>query len=142
MDDAGRRSGGEMGSYAGKDRSAGEIVKDIVANAHEIIRAELRLAKAEVREEGRKAIHGGTVLAAGAVTGLYGIGFVLAAITAALALVMPWWAAALIVGGVLVIAGAIALQLGLKRWKQAHTPEKAVTEMKENVEWLKRQTKS
>lgn len=142
MEDIGRRTGGELGSYAGTDRSAGEIVKDIVANAQEIIRSEVRLAKAEVREEGRKAIQAGTALATGAVTVLYGIGFLLAAATAALALVMPWWSAALIVGAVLAIAGGIALSIGLNRWKLVHAPDKVVSDVKENVEWLKHQTRS
>lgn len=144
MNDPAKRASGELGeySYGTSERSAGDIIKDIVTDAQGIIRSEVRLAKTEIREEARKAIAASTLLAAGAVIMLYGVGFLLAAATAALALVLPWWAAALIVGAVLAIGGGAALSAGIKRWKLVHPPEKIVAEVKENVEWLKRQTKS
>lgn len=145
MDDPGKAAGGQLGEYgySTRDRSAGDIVKDIVANAQDIIRSEVRLAKAEIREETKKAVGAGTALGAGAVMALYGLGFVLAGIAALLALVMPGWAATLIVGVVLLIIGGIAISVGLNRWKAVHTtPERAIADVKENAEWLKRQTKS
>ena len=118
-------------------------MKDIVASAQEIIRSEVRLAKAEVREETRKAIQAGTALAVGAVLALYGLGFLLWAATDSLAMAMPRWAAALIVGGLLAVIGAIGLSIGLNRWKDVNpSPDKTIADVKENVEWLKRQTKS
>ena len=145
MDDAGKRATGQLGEYGygARERSAGDIVKEIVANAQDIIRSEVRLAKAEIREESSKAISASTALGTGAVLALYGLGFLLAGLTAALALVMPWWAAALIVGAVLAIGGAIGISAGLKRWKAVHaTPDRAIADVKENAEWLKRQLKS
>lgn len=144
MDHPAKRAGGQLGEYAytTRDRSPGEIVKDIVENAQEIIRSEVRLAKAEIKEESRKAVAAGISLGTGAVLGLYGVGFLLAAITALLARVMPWWGAALIMGAVLSIAAAIAIGGGIKKWKEVSpTPEKTIADVKENVEWLKRQTK-
>lgn len=145
MEDPAKRATGQLGEYgyATRDRSAGEIVKDIVASAQDIIRSEVRLAKAEIREESRKAMQAGMAFGAGAVMALFGVGFLLATVTALLALVMPWWAASLIVGGVLAIAGTIGIIAGINRWKEVHpTPEKTITDVKENVEWLKRQTRS
>lgn len=144
MSDPARRTAGQLGEYAfeSRDRSAGEIIKDIVANAQGIIRSEVKLAKTEIREEAGKAVNAGTMLGIGAVVGLYGLGFLLAAAVAALALVIPWWAAALVVGGVLAIASGVLVSAGLGRWKQVHAPEKTMADVKENVEWLKRQTKS
>lgn len=137
-----RVNGPGGGALATKDRSPGEIVKDIVQSAQEIIRSEVRLAKAEFREESRKAVRAGVSLGAGAVTALYGIGFLLAAIAALLALAMPWWAAASIIGGALSIAGVIGINTGLKRWTQVNpTPERTIADVKENVKWLKRQTR-
>jgi uncharacterized membrane protein YqjE len=145
MDDPGKAAAGQLGEYGytARERSAGDIVKDIVADAQDIIRSELRLAKAEIREESKKAMDAGTALGAGAVTALYGLGFVLAGIAALLALVMPWWAAALIVGVVLLIGGAIGIKVGVERWRTVHaTPDRTIADMKENAEWLKRQMKS
>jgi uncharacterized membrane protein YqjE len=145
MDDPAKRSGGQLGEYAysTRDRSPGEIVKDIVENAQEIIRSEVRLAKAEIREESRKAAAAGISFGTGAVMGLYAVGFLLAALTALLGRVMPWWGAALIVGALLAIGAAVAISGGMKKWKEVNTtPEKTIADVKENVEWLKRQTKS
>ncbi len=146
MDEAGRGAIGQLGEYGytpPRERSVGEIVKDILANVQEIIRSEVRLAKSEIRDESKKAMEAGLMLGTGAVLGLYGTGFLLAAAVAALALVMPWWGAALIVGFALALAGALALGIGVARWKQVHpAPAKTISDVKENVEWLKRQTKS
>ncbi len=142
MENPAKAVGGQLGTYAYAERTAGQIVKDIVENAQEIIRSEVRLAKAEIREESRKMMHAGMVLVVGAVIGLYGLGFLFAAASSALALAMPQWAASLIVGGVLGIGGAIGLAVGIERWRQIpKTPEKTIADVKENVEWLKSQTK-
>ena len=120
----------------------GEIMRDIVAHAEEIIRAEIRLAKTEIRQEGAKAIQGATVSAAGAIVGLFGFGFLMLACVYALSLAMPNWAAALIVGFVLTIICGLLLAVGRQRWQAVHKPDRTIGEMKENVEWLKRPTKS
>ncbi len=144
MSDAAKRASGQLGEYGfeTRDRSAGEIVKDIIANAQGIIRSEVKLAKTEIREEAQKAVNAGAMLGVGAVAGLYALGLLLAAAVAAIALIMPWWAAALIVGGVLATTSGALISLGLGRWKQVRAPEKTMADVKENVEWLKRQTKS
>ena len=146
MDEAGKRAGGQLGEYGyvpPRERPVSEIVRDILGNVQEIIRSEVRLAKTEIRDESKKAMEAGLMLGTGAVLGLYGAGFLLAAAVAALSLVMPWWGAALLVGFVLALAGAVALGIGVARWKQVHpAPEKTISDVKENVEWLKRQTRS
>jgi uncharacterized membrane protein YqjE len=145
MSDPAKRAAGQVSEYGydTRERSAGEIVKDILASAQDIIRSEVRLAKAEIREETQKAIAAGILLGAGAVVALYALGFLLSAGTYALALILPMWAAVLIVGGVLAIAAGAMVSVGLARWKLVHTtPEKTINDVKENVEWLKRQTKS
>lgn len=145
MDNPAKTAAGQLSEYGytARERPPGEIVKEIIANAQDIIRSEVRLAKAEIREESRKAIQAGTALGAGAVCALYGAGFLLAALAALLALAMPWWAAALIVGGLLAIGGGIAVSVGIERFKHVSpTPGKTIADVKENVEWLKRQTKS
>jgi uncharacterized membrane protein YqjE len=119
-----------------------DILKNILESAQEIIRSEVRLARAELREEASKAIKAVTSMALGAVVTLYGIGFVLAAVVWAIALGLAAWASALIVGGVLVIAGAIMISAGRKKMKQVNpTPERTVQSLKEDAAWLRNQTK-
>ena len=52
------------------DRSFADVLQDIVGNIQEIVRSEVRLAKAEISEEARKAKPAGLSIAAGAVFGL------------------------------------------------------------------------
>jgi cytochrome c biogenesis protein CcdA len=82
------------------------------------------------------------MLAAGAVLALYALGFVLASAAQALALAMPAWMAALIVGVVLLIVSGMLLIIGRTRLKQVSPkPEKTIETMKENIEWAKDQTR-
>ncbi len=127
---------------ATSDRSIAEVLQDILRNLQEIIRSEVRLAKTEVREEAVKAKSAGALLGGGAVCGLFATFFLLLTIVYALALVLPYWAAALIVAVVLAIIAAIVLSAGVKQFKRVHpVPDKTIENVKENVEWAKQQTK-
>ena len=84
------------GTDVAEDRSFSDVVQDIIRNVQEIVRSEVRLAKAEIGEEAVKAKSSAVLLGAGAVTATYAIFFLLLMIVYGLALVMPTWAAALI----------------------------------------------
>ncbi len=108
----------------------------------EIVRSEVRLAKTEIREEAAKAKSSARLLGAGAVTAIFATLFLLLVIVYALALVMPSWAAALIVGAALAVVASVMLTAGIKRFKQIYpTPARTVETIKENVEWAKQHTK-
>lgn len=149
MEDTGKRAGGELGEYSYsrsadmRERSFGDIVKSIIANVQEIIRSEVRLAKAEVREEGERAATAGRNLAIGGVTGLFAALFLLNAVMFGLTAWMPLWASAALIGIVLGVAALVLLQKGRTEWKQfSPKPEKTVETVKENVAWIKSQTRS
>jgi len=152
MDDLAKKATGQLGSYAyssrdeiedmTRERSAADVLKDIVGNVQEIIRSEVRLAKAETTAEVGKAKSSVALLGAGAVCALFGATFTLLAAVYALSLVMAAWLAALIVGAVMAIAGAVLLSRGLDEWKKVNPkPERTIETVKENVEWMKNQTK-
>jgi uncharacterized membrane protein YqjE len=127
---------------AAEDRSLSVVLQDIVRNLQDILRSEVRLAKTELREEAVKAKSSALLTSAGAVTALFALLFLLFTIVYALSLVMPSWAAALIVGSVLAVFAALLLMAGVRRFKQIHpVPERTVGTLKENVEWAKQQTK-
>jgi uncharacterized membrane protein YqjE len=146
MDNPATRATGQLGEYAATPtrpaRSTGDIVSDIVANAQEIIRSEVRLARVELKAEAAKLIQAATMFAAGGVFGLFGLGFLLWAVTFGLATAMALWAASLITGVALVAIAGVLIMVGRGRWAQIHKPERTVEELKENVRWLKRPTKS
>ena len=127
---------------AAGDRSVSDVLQDIIRNVQEIVRSEVRLAKTEIREEAAKTKSSGLLLGAGAVAAIFALLFLLLTIVYALALVMPNWAAALIVGAALAVVASVIFTAGLKQFKQIHpTPERTVETIKENVEWAKQQTK-
>ena len=124
------------------DRSFSDVLQDILRNLQEIVRSEVRLAKTEIREEAMKAKSSAILLCGGAVTGLFAILFFLLTIMDALVRVMPQWAAALVVSGILAAIAGVTLSAGAKQFKQIHpTPERTVENIKENVQWAKQQTK-
>jgi uncharacterized membrane protein YqjE len=124
------------------DRTFSELLQGIIHNVQDIVRSEVRLAKTEIREEAIKAKASLILLGAGAVTGLFAILFLLLMIVAALALILPNWAAALIVAVALAVAAGIMLAGGMKSFQKIHpAPERTVETIKENIQWAKQQTK-
>jgi uncharacterized membrane protein YqjE len=148
--DPGRTASGELGNYAyseaGRDRSMGDkrgmgdVLKDIFGNIQEMVRSEIRLARAEMKEEAGKTAQSAKMLGAGAVMALFGLGFILVAVAQVLAMFMPAWAASLTVGALLGIVGFGLISSG-KTHLRAPTPRKTIENVKENVEWMKNQTK-
>lgn len=119
-------------------RTVFDVLQDIVSNLQEIIRSEFRLAKVELKEKAQRAAKPAAVMGVGAVVAFYGVGFVLLAAVYALSLVIPLWAAALIVGVVLAIIGGALLSFSRKALKEIDpVPEKTVQTVKENVQWTK-----
>jgi uncharacterized membrane protein YqjE len=126
-----------------RDRSTADVLKDIFATVQEIIRSEVRLVKVEIREDAAGAMRAAKLLAIGAVIGLYAAGFVLLGLVYLLTLIVPAWGAALIVGLVLSAVAAVMVSKGRERLKHLNAkPEKAIENVKENVAWIKDQTKS
>ena len=123
-------------------RSFGEVFQDTIQNVQEIVRSEVRLAKAEVTAEAKVAARASAMLAAGALFAIYAAGFLLLAGVYTLSLAMPAWAAALIICAVAATIGAVMIARGRTRIKNVHIkPDATIRSVKENVEWLKNQAK-
>ena len=117
-------------------RSIADVLRDVVGNVQEIIRYEVRLAKTEVRDEASKASKAVAFIAGGALFSFYALNFLLFCVMFALALILPLWLSALLVGAVLFIVAAVLVALGRDRWKHVHAkPEQTIQTLKENLEW-------
>jgi len=126
----------------GSDRSFADVLQDIIGNVQEIVRAEVRLAKREIKEETLKVGNAARVLVAGIVLALYAAGFLFLTWVYALESVLPPWLAAFIVTMLLATAGAILIGAGRNRLKTIDPKvEKTVETVKENIAWVKHQTK-
>jgi hypothetical protein len=100
-----------------------QLVHQLSEQVSTLVRDELTLARIEMVEKGKRAGTGAGLLGGAGVIALYGLGALLVAAGAALALVMPTWLAALIVAVVLFVGAGVAALLGKKQVKQALPPE-------------------
>lgn len=124
------------------DRSITEVLQDILNNVQNIIRAEVILAKSEVMDEIAKVKAAAPLLIVGGATALLATLFLIWTIVYLLALVLPLWAAALIVTAVLAAVGSATLSSGIKQLRRVDPkPERTIATVKENVQWAKQQIK-
>lgn len=119
-----------------KDRSVAELLKLLSDQIRALIQQELRMARGELMEKGKRAGRGAGMFGAAAITALFGVGLLLATIVLALDLVLPAWAAALIMTGVLLLTAAILALVGLAQTRKAvpPTPEHTVESVKKDVQ--------
>lgn len=102
----------------------------VVAHVRALARLERELAQSELERKGG-LLGGGVALALGAaVLSLYAVGFGLGALTAALALVVDWWLALLIVF-LSLLALVAGLLLGSRHLLRAATPVKPLQAIEE-----------
>ena len=123
------------------NRTIPEILQDVLTNFQDIVRAEMRLAKAELTEELGAARSGAILVGVGAVAAIFSTLFALLACVYALGRVMPDWAAALVVAAAVGLAAAVTLSLGLKRFKTIQAAPKTAASLQENVRWAKQLAK-
>jgi hypothetical protein len=121
------------------DASAGELVKAMSADLSRLVRNEMQLAQTELSAKAKTAGVGVGAFGAAGVLALYGLGVLLAAAVLGLALVLPAWLAALIVGVVVLAIAGIAALIGKKKVEEAApaVPERTVASVKEDVAEIK-----
>ncbi|MBO0820573.1 MAG: phage holin family protein [Nocardiopsaceae bacterium] len=101
--------------HPGRNEPAGEpstreLTSRLGQQLTTLVRSELALARAELFTRGRQAVMGGGLFAGAGVAGLGAYLVLLAAAVAGIAVALPVWASALIVGGALAaLAGVLAL---------------------------------
>ena len=121
------------------ERSVPELVKEITAQSAALARKEIELAEAEMVTKGKRVGLGAGMFGGAGLLGLFGLGALTVAAILGLAIVLPGWAAALIVAGVyLGLAGIIALMGGIElRRAKPLPPTEATESVKDDVEWIR-----
>ena len=109
-----------------EDRSVSDVFQDIFGNIQEIVRSEVRLAKADFRAESGRVAKAGKDLAIGGVLALYAGGLILLALVYGLSLLLPIWLAALGVGATVSVFALSLINTGLGRLRALHgIPERS-----------------
>ena len=123
-------------------RSIAAVLTDIVGNVQQIVRAEIRLATLEVRQEVGKARRGATLLIVGGVIAVLALAFGLLACVYVLATVVAPWIAAVIVAAVAGIVGGTLVAVGMKQMQHvAIAPPRTMATIEENIQWAKTPTR-
>lgn len=124
------------------DESTGALLANAVSDAGEIMRAEMKLAVHEWKQDARELGRVVPLGAAGGFVAAVGTVFLLISIVLALAIVLPAWAAYLIGGGItLVLAAGLALFARSRMKKHWHgfVPERTLDTLSENKRWIQQQ---
>jgi predicted phage tail protein len=121
------------------EKSVPELVKQIATQSAALARKELELAEAEMMTKSKRAGLGAGMFGGAGVLGVFGLAALTVAAILALAIVLPGWAAALIVAGVYLGGAGIAALLGGFELRRATplAPAQAAESVKDDVEWIK-----
>jgi uncharacterized membrane protein YqjE len=121
------------------EASLGQLVSQVSQQIPELVRSEIRLAQAELAEKGKQAGVGAGMFGAAGLLALYGLGALFATAILALALLMPAWAAALVVTVLIFAAAGIAAFVGKNKVGEATPakPERALEGVKQDVATVK-----
>ncbi|MET9631928.1 phage holin family protein [Lentzea sp. NPDC006480] len=122
--------------------SLGDLVSELTGDLSKLMRQELELAKAEIRQEAVKAGKATGMLAAAGFAGYLTTVLLSLALVFALGAVLPLGWAALIVAALWGIAGAVLYTSGRARLRTVNPkPERTVETLKEDAEWAKHPTR-
>jgi protein-S-isoprenylcysteine O-methyltransferase Ste14 len=128
-----------MPTHAGERRGLGAAAKLVSERASSLVRLELQLAAAELKQKVVALGLGIALLVGAAVLGLFALGFGLATAAAALATTVSTWLALLIVTGALFLLAGLLGAIGVGRLRKGTPPipVQAIEEARLTTEALK-----
>ncbi|WP_369142590.1 phage holin family protein [Streptomyces sp. R44] len=121
------------------DDSVSVLVSRASQQISELVHEEMRLARAEMTQKGKRYGKGGGLFGATGIIGLLALQALTATCIAALALVLPVWASACIITAVLGIVAAGTAVAGKKQIAQAGAPapEQTIDSVKADLAEIK-----
>ncbi len=127
-------------AHAGETRSVGQIVGDISQDMTTLVKQELDLAKSEMKQEVSKLGKGVGMFGGAGLAGWFALFFLSFALTYLLDNWIPVELAALVVGLVWAVVGAVLALRGRQQIKQAN-PQLPTTQqtLKEDAQWARTQ---
>jgi hypothetical protein len=116
----------------------GTLVGRVARDVQDLVWSEIKLARAEFDQKLHRVILATILLLGGALLAFAGLIVTLQGVAAALALVLPIWAAFLIVGVAIVVIGGLFAKsaLGMLSLK-ALTPDRSVANLQKDVRLVK-----
>jgi multidrug transporter EmrE-like cation transporter len=121
------------------DNSIADVLRTAIHDAQDLVRGEIALAKAEMREEVRRVGAGMVALAAAAIAGVIAVVLLLTAVARAISegLAWPVWTGFALVGAVVAIGALMLAYMGRQRLKGERHMGLTVDTLKENMQWMR-----
>lgn len=124
------------GTY--EDATLGQLFKELMREGTALLTNELALAKSEAREAMEHTREGAMAVSAGGLVAFSGFIMLLLAAVYGLSTVMAPWAAALLVGVIVTVAGALMVQAGKRRFAaEALRPERTMSSLHKDREAIR-----
>lgn len=122
-----------------EDPTLGALVHQLSEQTSHLVRSEVELAKAELVQKGKSAGVGLGLFSVAGLLAFFGVAVLIATAVLALALVVPAWLAALIIGLLLLAAAGIAAVAGREKVTDATPakPEMAMEGVREDIATIK-----
>ena len=118
--------------------SIGTLAGDVSRNLSEIVRGEVKLAKAEVGSAVKNAGTGAGMFVGALVLVVFSLTFGLIALAEGLVTIGLWrWLSYLIVFGFLLLVAGILVLIGIRKVKKVKSPEKTIKQSKRTAQALK-----
>ncbi|MFE4211260.1 phage holin family protein [Streptomyces goshikiensis] len=130
---------GRHPGHSSTEESVGDLVSRASQQISELVREEMQLARAEMTQKGKRFGAGGGLFGGAGLVGFLAVQSLAAAAIAALALLLPVWASALITTALLAAVAAVMAAAGKKQIAKAGTPapEQAIDSVKADVAEIK-----
>lgn len=127
---------------ATQDTSITDVIKSAIADAQDLVRSEIALAKAEAAQEIRSFGAGAAFLAGAALAGIIGLVFLLTTAAWGISEGLGWpaWAGFGIVTALMLIISGVLAYVGRARLgRERHMPL-TVDTVKESMQWMRART--
>jgi hypothetical protein len=127
------------GNGMASERTVAQLVTDLSEQSSRLVRDEMKLAMTEIQGKAKRLGVGAGLAGAAGVIALFALGTLIATAVLAIDLVLPAWAAALIVGGALVLLAGLLALVGRQQMKRATPPmpREAVISVRKDIDTVR-----
>ena len=122
--------------------SIADVIKNAIRDTQDLVRSEVALAKAEIRQEVHRVGVGAGLLAGAALAAAIAVIFLMTTIAWAITdtLLWPVWAGYGMVTALLLLSAGALAYVGKKRITAERHMPRTVDALKENIEWMRART--
>jgi uncharacterized membrane protein YqjE len=120
------------------DESLVQILKQIISDIQQLLRAEFALAHSELSTKISRAVTAALPILIGVVLALAGLPILLMTLVVLLAIWLPIWLSLLLVTAIVLIGSGVAITVGLRRLAETRpVPERTVSNLRKDAEVIK-----